>query len=150
MAPLPGYTSSFTTMCSVPIPQKIINWDILNEIVSMDEDDPGFSQRLCLQYIDQAETTFEQIQSELDSENSSLANLSSLSHFLKGSSASLGLQRIAWACERIQNYGKKGEGASSIAPDSYYIDLISEALNLAREEFNAARKELSKYYKTEL
>ncbi|AGO10274.1 AaceriABL182Cp [[Ashbya] aceris (nom. inval.)] len=138
-------------MSSVPIPTTVVNWDILNEVVSMDEDDPGFSQSLFVQYFDQADTTFQQIQRELESEAPELATLSSLGHFLKGSSASLGLQRVAWACERIQNYGKRGEGAaSSQEPDAHYVQLITDTLQLARAEVQAARKELSEYYHTEL
>lgn len=38
-----------------------------------------------------------------------LTELDNLGHFLKGSSAALGLQRIAWVCERIQNLGRKME-----------------------------------------
>ncbi|CCD26570.1 Ypd1p NDAI_0H03970 [Naumovozyma dairenensis CBS 421] len=90
------------------IPQDIINWTILNEIISMDDDDPDFSKQLIIQYIDQAETVFNQIEEHLQS-TKDLTQLDSLGHFLKGSSAALGLQRIAWVCERIQNLGRKLE-----------------------------------------
>lgn len=138
-------------MPSVPIPPNVINWDILNEVVSMDEFDPGFSQQLIVQYIEQAETTFRQISEKLNLSTPDLINISSLGHFLKGSSASLGLQRIAWTCERIQNYGKKaGVQADKSHPDSQITGLISEALDLAQCEFKSARAELSKYYNLEL
>lgn len=90
------------------IPSEVINWNILNEIISMDEDDPDFSKSLITQYIDQALTTFGQMESHLDGDKD-LKELDSLGHFLKGSSAALGLQRIAWVCERIQNLGRKSE-----------------------------------------
>ncbi|SMN21354.1 similar to Saccharomyces cerevisiae YDL235C YPD1 Phosphorelay intermediate protein [Maudiozyma saulgeensis] len=91
-----------------PMPIEIINWGILNEIISMDEDDPDFSKGLIIQFIDQAETTFGEMDEQLN-KSKDLSELEKLGHFLKGSSAALGLQRIAWSCERIQNLGRKAE-----------------------------------------
>lgn len=161
------------------IPTEIINWSILNEIVSMDEDDPEFSKGLIIQFIDQAQTTFDEMQTNLDS-TKDLKTLDNLGHFLKGSSAALGLQRIAWVCERIQNLGRRREnsfpnrellihssgdttsrekigassdndnGSNDVNEDSVYLNAISQALTQARYEFVLARKELSKYYGEEL
>ncbi|QEU61110.1 Ypd1 [Kluyveromyces lactis] len=128
------------------IPDKVINWDILNEIVSMDEDDTGFSQSLLIQFFEQATSTFNQIEQHIKTDKN-LDQLGQLGHFLKGSSASLGLQRIAWVCERIQNYGQKREG-SGITDDNY-IQLIQNSLDLARKEFDSAKNELGQYYKTQ-
>ncbi|SCV05314.1 LANO_0H04742g1_1 [Lachancea nothofagi CBS 11611] len=138
-------------MSSIPTPEGVINWDTLNEIVSMDEDSPDFSKNLIIQYFDQAATTFDQIQEELDGK-CELEQLASLGHFLRGSSAALGLQRIAWACERIQNLGRKREGSirGQTVPDSHYAQLITEALAYARTEFIAAKAELSAFYGSEL
>ncbi|CAR28924.1 ZYRO0F15114p [Zygosaccharomyces rouxii] len=155
------------------IPKEIINWSILNEIVSMDEDDPEFSKGLIIQFMEQAQTTFDKMQTILHT-TKDLGELDSLGHFLKGSSAALGLQRIAWVCERIQNLGRKHENSfpssevvraslfgnnmepSSAASvesenmpqldDSVYLGLIGEALQEARNEFQLAKLELSKYY----
>ena len=129
------------------IPKEVIDWSILNEIISMDEDDPDFSKMLIMQYIDQAETTFNSIEAEKD-----LNNLNNLGHFLKGSSATLGLQRIAWICEIIQNLGKRQsiENIPEDSDDQVYRDAIAVTLDQARHEFILARKELSYYYKTEL
>lgn len=158
------------------IPKDIINWGILNEIVSMDEDYPDFSKGLIIQFMEQAQTTFDKMQLNLETTRD-LSDLDSLGHFLKGSSAALGLQRIAWVCERIQNLGRKRENSfpsheavraslldeniesasaysfdSENAPpppqgdDSVYLKAISEALQEARQEFELAKLELSKYY----
>lgn len=90
------------------IPNEIINWSILNEIISMDDDDPNFSKSLITQYFDQVIQTFNSMEEQLHTTRD-LKELDSLGHFLKGSSAALGLQRIAWVCERIQNLGRKLE-----------------------------------------
>ncbi|CDO94091.1 unnamed protein product [Kluyveromyces dobzhanskii CBS 2104] len=128
------------------LPEKVINWDILNEIVSMDEDDMGFSKSLLMQFFDQAMSTFDQIEQHIKTDKD-LDQLGQLGHFLKGSSASLGLQRIAWVCERIQNYGQKRDGPA--VSDENYIKLIQQSLELARTEFVSAKKELGEFYKTE-
>lgn len=159
----------------MPIPREIVDWNILNEIVSMDEDDPEFSKGLIIQYFEQAETTFQQMQTNLEG-SGDLKSLANLGHFLKGSSAALGLQRIAWVCERIQNLGRMKENRfpakeflayqsaleipnqgvyqdvriSDPQDAPLYLKLISEALEQARYEFALARKELSKYYGAEL
>lgn len=139
----------------------------------MDEDDPEFSKGLIIQFMEQAQTTFDKMQTTLET-TKDLGELDSLGHFLKGSSAALGLQRIAWVCERIQNLGRKHENsfpsseavraslfdnntepnsAASVESgslpkldDSVYLQLIGEALQEARNEFQLAKLELSKYY----
>ncbi|SCU94108.1 LADA_0G06590g1_1 [Lachancea dasiensis] len=138
-------------MSPAEIPEEVINWDTLSEIVSMDEDSPDFSKSLIIQFFDQAATTFDQIQHELDG-RCQLEELASLGHFLRGSSAALGLQRIAWACERIQNLGRKREGASQgeSPADTHYAELIRENLVTARQEFVRAKTDLSAIYKCEL
>lgn len=145
------------------IPKEVINWSILNEIVSMDEDDPGFSKGLIIQFLDQASSTFEEMEVDVQ-QTKDLKKLDGLGHFLKGSSSALGLQRIAWVCERIQNLGRKKEnnfsstedlnssGGSSDADedDSVYLNAIEKALVQARHEFSLGKEELSKYYGVEL
>ncbi|BAO41260.1 Phosphorelay intermediate protein YPD1 [Kluyveromyces marxianus] len=127
------------------IPDHIINWDILNEIVSMDEDDAGFSQSLLIQFFEQAQSTFEKMEEHINTDKN-LDQLGQLGHFLKGSSASLGLQRIAWVCERIQNYGQKKEGPG--ISDEQYLQLIKQCLALSQTEFALAKEELGKFYNT--
>lgn len=158
-----------------PIPNEVIDWTILNEIIQMDEDDSEFSRNLILQYIDQANTTFAEIEEELN-HGQDLKKLNELGHFLKGSSASLGLQRIAWVCERIQDISQKSEDSfpdenvllgklpkgvnkkdivfqpakMKLDHSNVYLEADLRALNHARVEFQLAKMELSKYYKTQL
>lgn len=129
----------------------------------MDEDDPGFSKGLIIQFLDQASSTFEEMEVDVQ-QTKDLKKLDGLGHFLKGSSSALGLQRIAWVCERIQNLGRKKEnnfsstedlnssGGSSDADedDSVYLNAIEKALVQARHEFSLGKEELSKYYGVEL
>lgn len=76
----------------------------------MDEDEEGFALSLVETFVQQANDTFKEIE-ELLGEGSAkteenLKKLSALGHYLKGSAAALGLQKVQNECERIQNYGK--------------------------------------------
>lgn len=127
----------------------IINWSIFNELVTMDEDEPGFSKSLIQTFIEQAQDIFKDIDSKLKPENPDLNALSSLGHYLKGSAASLGLVKIQEQCERIQNYGLKKD-FDGLLNDRSWKDAIKEALEKAREEFVNARTFFSEHYNEEL
>ena len=83
----------------------LVDWAVFSEIVTMDEDEEGFSKSLVEVFVSQVEETFEEIDRYLKEKN--LEKLSSSGHFLKGSAAALGLTKISYQCERIQNYGHK-------------------------------------------
>ncbi|KJA17483.1 hypothetical protein HYPSUDRAFT_46444 [Hypholoma sublateritium FD-334 SS-4] len=79
--------------------------DTFNQILELDEDEDthDFSQPMVWAYFEQAETTFENMKNSLAKKD--LESLSSLGHFLKGSSAALGLSRVQDSCEQIQHLG---------------------------------------------
>jgi osomolarity two-component system phosphorelay intermediate protein YPD1 len=126
-----------------------INWSIFNELVLMDEDEPGFSKSLIQTFIEQATQTFKDIEQELSETPPDLTKLSQYGHFLKGSAASLGLFKIQEQCERIQNYGLKKDFDDFVEGEDWE-GAIKESLEKAREEFTVARKALSDFYKEEL
>lgn len=132
----------------------IINWNIFSEIISMDEDEPGFSKSLIRTFIDQATQIFSEIDGILAKpqiDEQDLAKLSGLGHYLKGSAASLGLFKIQEQCEKIQNYGlKKDFDGVLINNGISWEQAIKLSLNNARVEFEIARKFLSDYYKEQL
>ncbi|KAI9901320.1 hypothetical protein N3K66_003137 [Trichothecium roseum] len=106
------------------------------QILEMDE--PGdceFSHDIVFDFLDQAEETFRDIQVNL--ENKDLTKLSSLGHFLKGSSATLGLIKVRDGCEKIQQYGKMMNPDNSPEPD--------QKVCLARIE-DAYQEVISAYY----
>jgi osomolarity two-component system, phosphorelay intermediate protein YPD1 len=74
-----------------------------------------------------------------------LAALSDLGHFLKGSSAALGVSRVQSACEDIQHYGKLREGGTIIT-EAEAIIKITKALACAREDYGEAKKWLDEFY----
>jgi osomolarity two-component system phosphorelay intermediate protein YPD1 len=82
------------------------------------------------------------------SEAGDLAQLSSLGHFLKGSSATLGLTKVKDSCEKIQHYGqKKDEAGTTDEPDeAKCLAQIKETLAAVKEEYAEVEKVLKKFY----
>lgn len=77
-----------------------------------------------------------------------LENLSSLGHFLKGSSAALGVSKVQSSCEDIQHYGQLKEGHKVITKDDA-ITKIGKTLARAREEYETAKRSLQQIYEGE-
>lgn len=87
-------------------------------------------------------------QSDVCRQKSNLKELSQLGHFLKGSSATLGLTKIKEACEKIQHYGAgKDESGTVEEPDeSVSLDRIKRALVDVKEDYNEIVKLLKQFY----
>ena len=77
-----------------------------------------------------------------------LASLSDLGHFLKGSSAALGVSKVQASCEDIQHYGKLREG-SAIITEAEAIVKITKTLARARKEYAEAKIWLDDFYEEE-
>ncbi|TDZ31192.1 Multistep phosphorelay regulator 1 [Colletotrichum sidae] len=119
------------------------------QILEMDdsEDDREFSQSIVFGFFEQAEETFESMDSALEEKD--LEKLSSLGHFLKGSSATLGLVKVRDSCEKIQRYGKKeNEDGSPEKDEELCLKRITETLESLKTEYEDAEKILKKFYNT--
>lgn len=118
------------------------------QILEMDDgEDEGerFSQSIVEGFFDQARETFEQMDQALSDED--LEKLSSLGHFLKGSSATLGLVKIRDSCEKVQRYGKKENVDGSPEPDEKLcLERISQTLVILKEEFDDVEQVLQKFF----
>ena len=77
-----------------------------------------------------------------------LATLSSLGHFLKGSSATLGLTKVKDSCAKIQHFGKmKDETGTADEPnEETCLGRIKETLKDVKEEYAEVEKVLKKFY----
>jgi osomolarity two-component system phosphorelay intermediate protein YPD1 len=81
------------------------------------------------------------------SSNEDLIKLSELGHFLKGSSATLGLNRIRDGCENIQRYGKQEtQTGEPIDDPEKCLVLIAETLTQVKKDFDFAQKVLRDHY----
>ncbi|CAG8899470.1 unnamed protein product [Penicillium egyptiacum] len=115
-----------------------------------DEEDRDFSKSIVYGFFDQAENTFKKIQKEIDDKN--LAELSALGHFLKGSSATLGLVKVKEGCEKIQNFGAHKDEAGLIdEPDTEVcLKAIKKTLDEVKVEYRKVEKLLRRYYGEEV
>ncbi|KAL3422421.1 Multistep phosphorelay regulator 1 [Phlyctema vagabunda] len=126
------------------------NIDILTfeQILEMDddEDEREFSKSIVYGFFEQAEATFVKMEDALKEKD--LATLSSLGHFLKGSSATLGLTKVKDSCEKIQHYGaKKAEDGTADEPDEEKcLERIKETLVAVKEEYADCEKVLKKFF----
>ena len=83
----------------IPRDLGLIEWSVFSELVAMDEDEEGFSKSLFQTFVDQVLETFKEIDENLKTKN--FDKISGLGHYLKGSAAALGLEKISSQCERI-------------------------------------------------
>ncbi|KAJ3014786.1 hypothetical protein HKX48_004962 [Thoreauomyces humboldtii] len=127
--------------------RDIVDHNIFDQLLEMDEDDEdrSFSRDIVINYFEQAETTFASMDKSLTEKD--LTALSRLGHFLKGSSAALGLNKVKASCEKMQNYGnmKDERGNGSISADDA-LKRIASLLDQTKEEYKEAEEYLKKYY----
>merc|ERR1712093_166164 len=95
---------------------------------------------------DEDEQTFKKMDDALEEKD--LATLSSLGHFLKGSSATLGLTKVKDSCEKIQHYGQKkdDEGTEDEPDEDKCLERIKDTLVTVKEEYAEVEKVLKKFY----
>ncbi|KAF4451351.1 osomolarity two-component system, phosphorelay intermediate protein YPD1 [Fusarium austroafricanum] len=123
-----------------------IDMSTFEQILEMDEPgDNEFSLSIVLGFFDQAKETFTDIQTALQEED--LDKLSSLGHFLKGSSATLGLVKVRDGCEKIQRYGKNEKlDGSALDDNEVCLKNIEEAFKTVKEDYDVVEKLLKDYY----
>lgn len=127
----------------------IVDLPTFEQILEMDddEDEREFSKSIVFDFFQQAETTFLKMDHNL--ENNDLQQLSALGHFLKGSSATLGLLKLKDSCEKIQNYGamKDESGIHHEPNESVCLENCRVTIELAKGEFSEAETALRKFYR---
>ncbi|KAJ5928674.1 hypothetical protein N7466_007630 [Penicillium verhagenii] len=130
--------------------------DILDEgtfeqILEMDDDDErDFSKGIVYGFFDQAKTTFEKMEKAVKDED--LDELSSLGHFLKGSSATLGMTHVKDGCEKIQHYGARKDetGSTSEPDDKVSLKKIDTTVKDVKIAYAKVERFLRRYYGEEL
>jgi len=121
--------------------------ETFEQILDMDEeDDREFSKSIVFGFLEQAEQTFDKMDTAI--ENKDLGELSSLGHFLKGSSATLGFVKVKDECEKIQHYGhKKNATGEEDEPDEQKcLDLIRKSVDEAKKAYDTVSKLMNKFY----
>ena len=77
-----------------------------------------------------------------------LAQLSALGHFLKGSSATLGLTKVKDSCEKIQHFGAKKDetGTKDELDNNVCLKRLEITIKQAKLEFAEVEKVLKNFY----
>ena len=84
------------------------------------------------------------------SAEASLTNLSSLGHFLKGSSAALGIIKVQAICEKMQHYGNlRDEEAGESLQEDEALKRIEKLLVQCKKDYEVAKVWLVKLYASE-
>ncbi|KAF9026103.1 histidine-phosphotransfer domain, HPT domain-containing protein [Hymenopellis radicata] len=125
-----------------------IDMEQFNQILELDADDPeyDFSASMVGAYFGQAISTFVEMEEALATKN--LAKLSELGHFLKGSSAQLGVSHVQASCAKIQHYGQLKDLERHVdLTDSEALDMISSLMSTVKLEYDTAEAWLKDYFK---
>jgi osomolarity two-component system phosphorelay intermediate protein YPD1 len=76
-----------------------------------------------------------------------LPKLASLGHYLKGSSATLGMVKVRDGCEKIQRFGKNENLDGSAEPDNVVcLSRIGEALDGVKKDYKTVEEKLREHY----
>lgn len=124
-----------------------VDMSTFSQILEMDEDENEreFSKPLVFGFFEQAEETFGKMDKMLEDKN--LSELSALGHFLKGSSATLGFNKIRDSCQIIQQYGHKLNVDGTPEPDEEVcLRRITEAIKALKVDFTDLEKSLKKFF----
>ena len=84
----------------------------------------------------------------LQREKKDLTQLSHLGHFLKGSSAALGVNKVRTVCEKIQHYGLlwDDENHKDLSQQEA-LDLVTPLLPIGKKGYAEAEKWLKNWFK---
>ncbi|CAO3624371.1 unnamed protein product [Mucor fragilis] len=130
-------------------PDDLIDMNTFEQLLDMDdEDDHEFSYSIVLNYFEQAETTFDHMEEALHKED--LIELSRLGHFLKGSSAAIGLKKVKATCEKIQDVGncQEEDRAGKLDKDEA-LKRIKPLLPQVMREYAEAEEYLKNFYEVQ-
>ncbi|KAF8909000.1 signal transduction histidine kinase, partial [Gymnopilus junonius] len=126
---------------------QIIDTETFNQILELDEDEDShdFSQPMVWDYFEQAEKTFITMDDAFAKED--LESLSSLGHFLKGSSAALGLSRVQHTCEQIQHVGNlRDEKSEKNLKPAEALKQMGKLLKRVKIEYKEAQVWMKDFY----
>ncbi|KAF7722313.1 hypothetical protein EC973_003437 [Apophysomyces ossiformis] len=127
--------------------EDLIDMTTFGQLLDMDdEDDHGFSYSIVTDYFDQAETTFKDMDAALKEKD--LPKLSQLGHFLKGSSAAIGLRKVKETCEKIQNIGNRQDEGETLE-ESEALKKITPLLPQVKAEYSEAEDYLKSFYEVQ-
>ncbi|KAI9323369.1 putative phosphotransmitter protein Ypd1 [Dichotomocladium elegans] len=148
MSPSTDTEESAPSESKVVNPEELIDMNTFDQLLDMDdEEDHEFSFSIVTNYFEQAETTFKDMDDSFDKKD--LAELSRLGHFLKGSSAAIGLKKVKDTCEKIQNIGNRQDDAGAVLEEADALKRIKDLLPRVKEEYKEAEEYLKNFYEVQ-
>ncbi|KAI1996921.1 Phosphorelay intermediate protein [Ophidiomyces ophidiicola] len=127
--------------------EELLDKTAFDQILEMDDDaDRDFSRGIVYGFFDQAEATFVKMENAISAQD--FNEVSQLGHFLKGSSATLGLTKVKDACEKLQHFGaRKDESGTVDEPDNAKsLASIKKTLTEVKEDYDEVAKLLKDFY----
>lgn len=120
--------------------------EIFQQILELDDEEgESFAWEMAEAYFAQAETTFKDMEEAIAKKDCKA--LSALGHFLKGSSATLGVTKVQNTCESIQHYGSlKDNKTGKTLTSDVALSKIETALREAEEQYKEAETWFRKWY----
>jgi len=121
-------------------PPEFVDEAAFNQILEMDDDDPDrtFSKEIVFGFFDQVQDSLKKMHDSIESGD--LQTLSAQGHYLKGSSATIGLTRIRDACEAIQSLELNANNKET-------MDLAKTKISVITEGCVEAEKYMRNFYK---
>ncbi|KAG2145903.1 histidine-phosphotransfer domain HPT domain-containing protein [Suillus clintonianus] len=117
----------------------VIDMEVFGQIIELDDGDSSFVSDMVTDYLEQVDSTFKKMDDAM--ETGDLKGISQLGHFLKGSSAALGVKQVSLTCEKIQNTAK-GKTTEKT------LEEVMSLLKRVKEEYGAAKIWLLEYCPT--
>jgi len=144
--PLGASTAAADLDGDLHLPVATIDMETFEQILDLDDEDSHeFSRGMAWAYFDQVAKAFQDLDAAMASKD--LHQLSELGHFLKGSSAALGVSKVQESCEKIQHYGLlRDEEANIDLSPSVALDKIAKLLVDVKLQYAAAEKWLRDWY----
>lgn len=125
----------------------MINMETFGQILEMDDDDDDreFSKSIVFNFFEQANSTLVDIDDAIETKD--LPKISSLGHFLKGSSGALGVDQVQHSCEKMQHYGQlRDEEKGCDLKADVALGMIVELHKELKVEYAEAEKWLKNYF----
>lgn len=136
----------------------------LGQILELDGEDGNydFSWSMITEYFDQAARTFLDMEEAMcvcsqlirlsslthDREVKDLVKLGELGHFLKGSSAQLGVTRVQAICENVQHYGQRRDQEREVDISAEEaLTMITNSIDPVKKEYGIAKEWLKEFFR---
>ncbi|KAJ2740940.1 Phosphorelay intermediate protein [Coemansia sp. BCRC 34301] len=149
--PMDSSSSNNVQQSDELLDNEILDLDAFNQLLSMDDENDEeyeFSRDIVYNYFEQAITTFADMDKALKARD--LPKLSSLGHFLKGSSATIGVKKVQECCKHIQYLGKlQGANGEGTVDERSALQLIKEELRIGKLEYKKAEEFLRFFYESD-